>query len=77
MKKSSLILYICFLSFFCISWNWKDLSLQLDTPPEFKVEVDWVADTVKKKALRPNLVNNSSPLVYGKFVVQGKCCRWS
>ena len=63
--------FLCLICFFCISWKWKDFSLKLASRPEFKIETEWVVDTVRQGGLRQNLVNNSPPLVHDKFVVQG------
>ena len=69
MRETFLLLFsICF---FFISWEWKDFSIKLDSPPKFRIETDWVVDTVKKGGLRLNLANNSPPLIHGEFVVQG------
>ena len=70
-KRKRHSLYLCLLCFFCVSWKWKDFSIKLDQATDLKVETAWLIDTVSKGGLRKNLVNNSPPLLYDKFVIQG------
>ena len=70
MRKNVLLLVLtCFLF---ISWKWQDLSFRLSTDSKkIHIKSEWVVDTFKQGALRANLINNSSPLIQGNFVVQG------
>ncbi|MCZ0932424.1 MAG: PQQ-like beta-propeller repeat protein [Oligoflexia bacterium] len=68
MRKSFLFFVICFS---LISWKWKDFSIKMEDSPELRVETAWVVDTVRQGGLRPDLVNNSPPLIQEELAVQG------
>ena len=68
MRKGFLFFVICFS---LISWKWQDFSIKREDSPELRVEVAWVVDTVRQGGLRPDLVNNSPPLIQEELAVQG------
>ena len=69
MRKNFVCLIL--VCFSLISWKWQDFSIKRKDSPMFRIETAWVVDTVKQGGLRPDLVNNSPPLIHEQLVVQG------
>ena len=69
--NSQNFLFVFLLSAFNLSFKWGTFSIKREIRPPIKIQSVWTIDTVKEKILRPQLINNSPPLITDHFVVQG------
>ena len=65
------VLFIFLFSTFSFGFKWDTFSIRRTAQPPVKVRAVWVVDTAMEKKLKPQLVNNSPPLITEHIVVQG------
>ena len=70
MKNQTLLIFFLIV-FFNMGFQWKPFSLKSKTSSTVKLQVAWTVDTIQEKTLRPQLMNNSPPVLTKKLVIQG------
>ena len=69
--KNQQILFICLFSFFSFAFQWETFSIKKQSRSSIKIQALWTVDTLKDRALRPQIMHKSPPLITEKLVVQG------
>ena len=69
--NSQKVLLVFVLSVLSLGFNWDTFSIKKEIRPPIKIQSVWTRDTVEEKILRPQLINNSPPLITDHLVVQG------
>jgi len=64
------ILYLLFIAFLSLSFNWNEASLKESQNPTLLIKPEWVIDTLEEKTLKPHLIHNSPPLLSSSLVIQ-------
>lgn len=70
MNKSIFLFMLLFLNF-TVAWNWNTFSIRKKVKPSLKVQTLWLVDMLTDRKIKPQLVNNSPPLLTKTMVIQG------
>ena len=69
--RNQKVLFVFLFSFLSSGWDWDNFSIKKEVHPPIKIQAVWVVNTAKEKILKPQFVNNSSPIITEDLVVQG------